>query len=107
MDTLLLCNQRGALAYLNKFIVPVVDNKIPNENYITFSNNQLEYYSDKAFAGESMIYDTTGKLIVNIGTQPFISGKNIIRINKILPTGVYILTIKSSTEQISKKFIVE
>jgi WD40 repeat protein len=103
---LLLCNQQGVLAYLNKFIVPVVDNKTPNENYITFSNNQLEYYSDKAFAGVSIIYDTTGKLIVNLGNLPFIAGKNIIRVNQTLPIGVYILTIKTGTEQISKKFIV-
>lgn len=45
--------------------------------------------------------------IANIGTHFFVVGQNIIRLNKPLPIGTYILTIKNETEQISKNFIVE
>jgi len=106
-DKLLLCSYSGALAMADSEYVSIKEDKITNDSLLIFSNNQLVFNSDKSFAGLSMIYDTTGKLIDNLGTQPFIAGKNIIRVNQTMPIGVYILTIKSSTEQISKKFIVE
>ena len=83
------------------------DNNIPIENFLLYKNSQLEYTSEEAYIGESSIFDTTGKLIANLGSQPFNVGKNIIRINQPLPTGIYILTIKSGHEQLSYKFIVE
>ncbi len=104
---ILLCNQSGVVALLNKNIVPVKEGLVTNESYLKFNNNQLEYYSDKSFIGESMIFDTTGKLVVNLGTQSFVIDKNIIQINQSLAIGVYILSLKSGTEQFSYKFIVE
>ncbi|MEI6089535.1 MAG: T9SS type A sorting domain-containing protein [bacterium] len=106
-STLLLCSQGGLLAYLNNNVVQVKDNLSKIENELNFYNNQLMFYSNITFIGETQIFDTTGKLIANLGTQPFVNGKNIIKINQNLLTGIYILTIKNEKEQISKKFIVE
>lgn len=106
-DTIILVyGYYGVIGYLNKNIVPVKDNEIENI-YLSYRNNQLEYYSDKSFLGQLIIYDTTGKMIANLGSQPFVIGKNTIRINQPLPIGIYILTIKNGTEQNSYKFIVE
>jgi hypothetical protein len=85
----------------------VKDNIIISDDYLIYSNSQLEYTSVQAFFGEATIYDTTGKMIENLGTQPYIVGKNTIRFNQHLMKGVYILTIKNGTEQSSYKFLVE
>ncbi len=106
-DTLILCTQNGLIGFLNKNIVPVKENEIPNESYLKYNNNQLEYFSAKFFVGEAKIYDISGKQIADIGKKSFIFGKNTIPINQVLPVGVYILTINGGTEQISQKFIVE
>lgn len=106
-NRLLLCSWNGGLAILDSEYVSVKDNIINNEGYLIYSNSQLEYTSKQAFYGEASIYDTTGKMIANLGTQQFIVGKNIIRINQPLQKGVYILTIKNGTEQSSYKFLVE
>ena len=90
-----------------KSVVPVTESPKPNESFLTFNNNQLEYYSNKSFIGESMVYDTTGKQIAILGTKSFIVGKNIIQTNQQLPVGVYLLTIKNGIEQLTYKFIVE
>jgi WD40 repeat protein len=105
--TILLCNQGGIIGYLNKSIVPVKENQILNKNYLNYHNNQLEYDTDKSFIGTSMVYDTTGKMIIDLGSQPFVIGKNIIRINQPMMKGVYLLTINDKTNQSSYKFIVE
>ncbi|MEI6090364.1 MAG: T9SS type A sorting domain-containing protein [bacterium] len=104
---ILLCNQRGVIGYLNKTIVPVKDLSLPNENYLSYNNNQLEFYSDKSFQGSTQVFDLTGKMVAYLGAQAFVMGKNIIQINQPLAIGVYIFTIKSGTEQNSYKFIVE
>lgn len=106
-NKLLLCDPFGNLAQLDLSAVSVNELRIADTGYINFLNNQLEFTTDKNFIGESRIFDTTGKIISNLGTQQFIIGKNIIRINQPLPSGVYILTIKTKDEQISKKFIVD
>jgi hypothetical protein len=105
--SILLCTARGAISILDSIIVSVNDNHSSNNDFLLYHNNQLEYYSDKSFIGQSIIYDTTGKMISNLGSQPFVIGKNIIRINQSLLKGVYILTIKNGTEQLSYKFVVE
>jgi len=97
----------GLTGIYDLYALPVKDLSQIISPDVVFSNNQLEYYTDKAFVGQSFIYDATGKLIVNLGSLVFISGKNIIRVHQTLPIGVYILTIKNGTEQISKKFIVD
>ncbi|MEI6092025.1 MAG: T9SS type A sorting domain-containing protein, partial [bacterium] len=104
---ILLCNQAGVVAFLNKNIVPVQEGLVINESYLKYNNNQLEFFSNQNFTGESVVYDTTGKLIVDLGSQPFITGKNIITINQTLNIGIYILTINTGSEQFSFKFIVE
>ena len=105
-STVLVCNYFGVIGYLNKNKVPVKENKIETD-YLSYRNNQLEYNSDKSFLGQMIIYDTTGKMILNLGSHYFVVGQNTIRVNQLLPTGTYILTIINGTEQISKKFIVE
>jgi hypothetical protein len=102
-----MTNEQGIVGIVNILQVPVKEQNIITSPEVVFSNNQLLYNSNIAFIGESMIYDTTGKLISNLGSQPFGIGKNIIRINKPLLKGIYILTIKNGTEQLSYKFIVE
>ncbi|MEI6091669.1 MAG: T9SS type A sorting domain-containing protein [bacterium] len=97
----------GLTGIFDLYALPVKDISQIISPDLVYSNNQLEYRSDIAFIGESQIFDTTGKLIANLGLQPFIIGKNIIRINQPLMKGVYILTIKNGTEQSSYKFIVE
>ncbi|MEI6089694.1 MAG: T9SS type A sorting domain-containing protein [bacterium] len=104
---ILICNIRGVLAYINNNIVPIVDLSILNESILTYNNNRLEYYSNESFIGECFIYDTTGKMIVDLGPQQFITGKNTIPINKPLNTGIYILTIDTGSEPLSYKFLVE
>ncbi|MEI6090014.1 MAG: T9SS type A sorting domain-containing protein [bacterium] len=104
---LLLCNYFGVIGYLNKTVAPVKDLVIPKENNINFINNHLEYYSDKPFIGESHLYDINGKLIAYLGAQLFKSGKNMIPIEYSLSNGIYLITIISDNEQISKKFLVE
>ncbi|MEI6091590.1 MAG: T9SS type A sorting domain-containing protein [bacterium] len=104
---MLLCNQNGIIGLLNKNKVSVKENKNLNENFLNYRNNQLEYNTNKSFIGISMVYDTTGKMIIDLGTQPFVIGVNIIKINQPLLKGVYLLTIKDKTEQSSYKFIVE
>jgi WD40 repeat protein len=106
-STILLCNQRGVIGYLNKTIAPVKDLVIPKENNITYKNSQLVYFSDEPFIGESYLYDINGKLIAYLGTQLFKSGKNTLSVNLPLLNNIYLLTIISDTEQISKKFLVE
>lgn len=106
-STILLCNQRGVVAYLNKNAVPVNDKLANSESYFVYKNHQLEYNSITVFVGESMVYDTTGKLISYLGQQQFVVGKNVIPINQTLPAGVYLLTIKTGLEQLTYKFIVE
>jgi hypothetical protein len=106
-NKLLLCDPFGNLAQLNLSEVSVGEIRKTDTDYINFLNNQLEFTTDKNFIGELRIFDTTGKIISNLGTQQFIIGKNIIRINQPLPSGVYILTIKTEKELISKKFIVD
>jgi hypothetical protein len=59
------------------------------------------------YFGECLIYDTTGKLISNLGAKAFVIGRNIIRINQPLLKGVYLLTIKNDSEQSTYKFVVE
>jgi hypothetical protein len=103
----LLGTINGLIGLYDLYSLPVKDLTQEFPLNINYSNNQLEYTSDKAFVGESTIYDTTGKMILRLGTQPFLAGKNIIRINQPLPLGVYILTIKDNTSQSSYKFIVE
>lgn len=104
---ILLCSWFGAIAILDSQFVPVKDNMVLNEAYLQYKDNQFEYNSNITFVCESAIYDTTGKLIVSLGSQPFVIGKNIIRVNHPLQRGVYILTIKNNTSQSSYKFIVE
>ncbi len=104
---LLLCNQLGVIGYLNKNIVSVKDFSLSNDIFLIYNNNQLEYYSNESFTGESFIYDTTGKQVLNLGSQTFVIGRNTIQINQPLPIGVYLLTIKNDTNQFSYKFIVE
>ncbi|MEI6092023.1 MAG: T9SS type A sorting domain-containing protein [bacterium] len=106
-NSILLCTYFGVIGFLDKDIVPVKDDLTTIETYLKYSNNHLEYYSDKSFLGESTIYDTTGKMITTVGPQPFVIGKNIIRINQPLLKGVYILTINDKTNQLSYKFMVE
>jgi hypothetical protein len=106
-SSLLFCNGAGVIGLTDKKAVPVKDVTISNEYYLKYYNNQLEYHSNKSFTGQSMVYDTTGKLILNIGTQQFVIGNNIIKINQNLPIGIYILTMLDKTEQFSYKFIVE
>ena len=91
---MVLCTQNGLIRFLNKNKVPVKENVISKENYLTYHNNLLEFNSAKNFLGEPMIYDITGKLITKLDNQHFVTGKNIIRINQSLQRGVYILTIK-------------
>jgi len=104
---IVLCTPSGAVSLLDSTVVSVKSNQISSNDYLVYKNNQLEYYSDMFFNGQSMIYDTTGKMIANLGTQQFVVGKNIIRINQPLQKGVYLLTIKNDTNQFSYKFIVE
>lgn len=106
-DSLILFCGGRYIGLANKHVVAVKDLVIPNENYLKFNNNQLEFNSDKSFTGESFIYDTTGKLIVDLGSKLFIDGKNTIPINKPLNIGLYILTIDTGSEKSSYKFIVE
>jgi WD40 repeat protein len=106
-STILLCNQKGVLAYLNKNKVPVKDFEAYKYNYLTYKNNQLSFYSAKYFFGESMIYDTTGKLINKLGSQTFRIGNNIIPVNYPLLNGTYLLTIINEKEHISMKFMVD
>ncbi|MEI6091169.1 MAG: T9SS type A sorting domain-containing protein [bacterium] len=105
-DLVLFCNSFGVIGYINKDIVPVINN-IQKEVLLTYIDHRLEYLSDISFKGESIIYDLTGKTIMNLGIQQFVIGKNIIRINQPLPRGIYILTINDKTNQLSYKFIVE
>ncbi|MEI6089513.1 MAG: T9SS type A sorting domain-containing protein [bacterium] len=104
---LLFCNGAGVIGITNKKAVPVKDIIVPKENNITYKNNQLEYFSNKPFIGESYLYDINGKLIAYLGTQLFKSGNNTIPVNHPILNGVYLLTIISDTEYISKKFMVE
>ncbi|MEI6091269.1 MAG: T9SS type A sorting domain-containing protein [bacterium] len=106
-STVLLCSRRGLLGYLNKNVVSVQDNLIFDNTLITYSNNQLEFNSEEPFSGLAQIYDLSGKLVANPGTQIFSAGRNIIPVNQTLPLGVYILTIINGEERISGKFMVE
>ncbi|MEI6089071.1 MAG: T9SS type A sorting domain-containing protein [bacterium] len=95
------------MALLKLDTVSVGNELIMDLESLLYKNNQFEYVSNKAFIGESIIYDLTGKTIMNLGIQNFIVGKNYIRVNQNLPLGIYILSIKSGTEQFSYKFLVE
>jgi hypothetical protein len=106
-DSLVLFGGGRLIGLTNKYALPVKDLDVPKDAYLTYKNNQLEYNSERVFLGESTIYDTTGKMIADLGSQPYVIGKNIIRINQPLPIGIYILTIKDNTSQSSYKFIVE
>ncbi len=106
-NKILLCDPFGNLAQLDLGSISVKDEVIKNESYLQFSHNQLTFYSDKVFIGTSQVYDTTGKLISELGQQQFVIGNNTIRVNQTLPNGVYLLTIKNDNELISYKFIVE
>jgi hypothetical protein len=97
----------GLTGVFDLYTLPVKDISKIISPELVYSNNQLTYYSEKAFIGEPQIYDTTGKLILTLGTQPFVIGKNVININIPLNVGFYLLTIKDGTNQISYKFIVE
>jgi len=104
---MLMCSPYGALAILDSQFVEVNDNSVSKESFLIYKNFQIEYSPNKSFIGQSTVYDTTGKMVVNIGSQQFIQGKNIININQPLLKGVYILTINDKTEQLSYKFMVE
>ncbi|MEI6091270.1 MAG: T9SS type A sorting domain-containing protein [bacterium] len=106
-STVLLCGQLGLLGYLNKNAVSVQDNLIFDNTLITYSNNQLEFNSEKTFTGIAQIYDISGKIVVDFGTHTFSAGRNIIPINQSLSVGVYILTIINDDERISGKFMVQ
>ncbi|MEI6090363.1 MAG: hypothetical protein WCR42_07930 [bacterium] len=104
---LVLCDYHGNLALLDLAEVSVNETTKSQDNYILYKNNQLEFYSDESFQGSTQVFDITGKMVANLGAQAFVIGKNIIQINQPLPIGVYILTIKSRTEQNNYKFLVE
>ncbi|MEI6091268.1 MAG: T9SS type A sorting domain-containing protein [bacterium] len=104
---ILLCNYSGVIGYLNKNAVSVQDNLIFDNTLITYSNNQLEFNSEKAFTGTAQIYDISGKLVADLGKQTFSAGRNIISVNQSLSIGVYLLTIINGQERISGKFMVE
>jgi len=106
-NTVLFSGFFGDLELLNLDTVSVGNDPIPNTEYLFYKNNQLEYLSNNAFIGESIIYNTTGKMIKNLGSQPFMIGKNLIRVNHPLQRGIYLLSIKNTTSQSSFKFIVE
>ncbi|MEI6089688.1 MAG: T9SS type A sorting domain-containing protein [bacterium] len=97
----------GLTGVYNLEALPVKDLPKTNIPELVYKNNQLEYNSVENFIGDSQIYDTTGKMILSLGTKNFIKGKNLIRINQNLPTGIYLLTIKNGTNQLSYKFVVE
>lgn len=104
---LALVNSKGVVAIFDDEITSVKESDKSSNPDITYSNNQLEVNSDNCFIGEAQIYDMEGKLVSVIGTKQFIIGKNIIQVEQILPSGIYILSITTDKEQISKKFIVD
>jgi hypothetical protein len=103
----LLADLRGLTGIYNLDALPVKDEPNQTISGVIYSNNQLEYYSNRVNFGECLIYDTTGKLIANLGKQSFAIGRNVIRVNRALPVGVYLLTIKNDSEQSTYKFVVE
>ncbi|MEI6091254.1 MAG: T9SS type A sorting domain-containing protein [bacterium] len=106
-NDILFCSFSGVLAYLKKDIVDVNSNSNKTNSCIKYSNNQLVYYSEKAFSGAAQIYDVSGKLVADLGAQTFSEGRNVIPVHQTLPTGVYLLAIITSSEQISGKFLLE
>ncbi|MEI6091185.1 MAG: hypothetical protein WCR42_12085, partial [bacterium] len=84
-DSLILYCGGNLLGLAKKSVVSVIDIPIQTENNLRYQNYQLEYFSDAAFIGESTIYDTTGKRITIPGSQQFVIGENIIRVNQTLP----------------------
>jgi len=104
-NKLLLCGHLGSLAILDFTKVNVQDKTIQNISNITYNNNQLRFYSEKTFVSDVQIFDLSGKTVFYLAPQSFVSGQNIVPIDKSLPAGVYIVVINNGSEQISRKFV--
>ncbi|MEI6089243.1 MAG: T9SS type A sorting domain-containing protein [bacterium] len=106
-NRLALVNKNGVVAIFDDEITPIKEIPKPPSLEIKYSNNQLEFYSDKSFAGLTQIFNLAGKLVLNLGSQEFINGKNIIPVEQSLSVGVYFFSIENGTEHVSGKFIVD
>lgn len=106
-NKLSLVNERGVVGLFDDEITPVKETSKPPSLEIKYRNNQLEFYSDKSFAGQTQIYDLAGKLVFDLGSQEFVNGKNIIPVEQTLSVGIYFLSIENGTEHVSGKFLVE
>lgn len=105
-NKLSLVNKSGLVGLFDAEITPVQEPRKTLSLEITYRNNQIEYFSDKTFLGETQILNLAGKVVCNLGVLEYTIGKNAIHSDLPLPNGIYIFLVKAESGNTSYKFMI-